>query len=209
MSPLATIDFVGWDVHRAIVDNLSANTKDEAHEAFAMPRYMSDLIARGALGDKTPEQGGFFRKGRKGEPALVLDPASGKHQAQAVEVPEIARRMKALHRVGRYREAFDLFAEGTGADAELMRRIVLGYVSYGLCRVGEVVETVADVDRIMGFGFNWAPPGALVDQIGARRTVRLLEAARLAVPPVLTAAAERNVRLYDPAHGDVGRFFHA
>ena len=35
MAPLATIDFVGWDVHAAIVDNVYANTRDEAHAAFA------------------------------------------------------------------------------------------------------------------------------------------------------------------------------
>jgi 3-hydroxyacyl-CoA dehydrogenase len=209
MAPLATIDFVGWDVHRAIVDNLFAHTSDEAHAAFAMPRYMHDFMATGALGDKTPKQGGFFRKGEKGAPSLVLDPESGIQRATPQPVPELARRMQALHRVGRYREAFQVFAEERGADADLMRHVVLGYVSYGLNRVGEVVETVADVDRIMAFGFNWAPPGALVDVIGARRTVQLLDAAKLPVPRLLTDAAERNQRLYDPAHGDVGRYFHA
>src|SRR5262249_37457499 len=146
-----------------------AHTHDEAHDAFLLPRYMGELIARGVLGDKTPAAGGFFRRGAKGAPPLALDPQSREHRAAASEVPELARRTKALHRVGRYREAFDVFAEASGPDAELMRRVVLGYVSYGLNRVGEVVETVADVDRIMGFGFNWAPPGALVDVIGARR----------------------------------------
>jgi 3-hydroxyacyl-CoA dehydrogenase len=206
MAPLATIDFVGWDVHRAIVDNLHASTRDEASAAFALPSYMSELIARGALGDKTPALGGFFRRGK---PPLALAPATREYQAAAVELPEIARRMKALHRVGRYREAFDAFAEAGGPDAELLRRVVLGYVSYGLNRVGEVVETVADVDRIMGFGFNWAPPGALVDVIGARRTVRLLDAAHLPVPRAVADAAERNRHLFDPALGDIGRFFHA
>ncbi|MGZ3442483.1 MAG: hypothetical protein ACXVDD_23340, partial [Polyangia bacterium] len=105
-------------------------------------------------------------------------------------------------------EAFDVFAEATGADAELMRRVILGYVSYGLGRVGEVVERVADVDRIMAFGFNWAPPGVLVDLVGARRTVKLLEAARLPVPRPLVDAAERNQRLFDAPHVDIGRFFH-
>jgi hypothetical protein len=89
-----------------------------------------------------------------------------------------------------------------------MRRVILGYVSYGLGRVGEVVEKVADVDRIMGFGFNWAPPGVLVDLIGARRTVALVEAARLPVPRALVDAAERNTRLFDAQHVDIGRFFH-
>ena len=192
MAPLATIDFVGWDVHQAIVDNVFANTRDEAHAAFALPAFMKAKIADGCLGDKTPAKGGFFKKGEK----------------PAVEMPEVARQMKALHRVGRYRQAFDVFADAGGADAELMRRVILGYVSYGLNRVGEVVESVADVDRIMGFGFNWAPPGALVDLIGARRTVKLCEAASLPVPRALVAAAERNQPLFDATSGDVGRFFH-
>jgi 3-hydroxyacyl-CoA dehydrogenase len=192
MAPLQTIDFVGWDVHQAIVDNVFANTRDEAHAAFALPAFMKEKIAAGCLGDKTPDKGGFFRK----------------TDTTKVAVPEVAQKMKALHRVGRYREAFDVFATATGADAELMRRVILGYVSYGLGRVGEVVETVADVDRIMGFGFNWAPPGALVDAIGARRTVALCEVAALPVPALLVDAAERNQRLFDAANGDFGRFFH-
>jgi 3-hydroxyacyl-CoA dehydrogenase len=207
MAPLATIDFVGWDVHQAIVDNVFAHTRDEAHAAFALPRYMKELIAAGTLGDKTPDKGGFFRK-QKGGPTLALEAASGRHAPSEVAVPEVARKMKALHHVGRYREAFELFAEATGADAELMRRVILGYVSYGLNRVGEVVEAPADVDRIMGFGFNWAPPSVLVDLIGARRAVKLLEAARLPVPRVVVDAAERNQRLFDAPHVDVGRFFH-
>jgi len=206
MAPLATIDFVGWDVHQAIVDNLLHNTRDEAHDAFAMPRYMADAMASGALGDKTPDKGGFFLRG-KGKPTLVLDPKTGKHVPATGAVPEIARKMRELHHVGRYSEAFDVFAEASNKDAQLMRKVILGYVSYGLNRVGDVVETVADVDRIMGFGFNWAPPGALADLIGARRTVRLLDEARLPVPRVLADAAERNKKLFDAAHLDVGRFF--
>ncbi len=32
MAPLATVDLVGWDVHKAIVDIVHANCEDEAHE---------------------------------------------------------------------------------------------------------------------------------------------------------------------------------
>jgi len=90
-----------------------------------------------------------------------------------------------------------------------MRRVILGYVSYGLGRVGEVVERAADVDRIMAFGFNWAPPSVLVDLIGARRMVGLLEAAKLRVPPVIAEAAERRLSLYQEPNVDIGRFFAA
>jgi 3-hydroxyacyl-CoA dehydrogenase len=65
MPPLSTIDLVGWDVHKAIVDNVHANTKDEAHVAFALPTYVAELIEEGHLGNKTPERGGFIGAPRK------------------------------------------------------------------------------------------------------------------------------------------------
>jgi 3-hydroxyacyl-CoA dehydrogenase len=194
MAPLATIDFVGWDVHKAIVDNLFQNTKDEAHANFALPQYMQAMIDQGVLGDKSG--GGFFKEKK---------PFDGKASA----APEIAKKMKALHRVGRYQDAIEILASASGNDAELMRKVILGYISYGLNRVGEVVEAAADVDRIMGFGFNWAPPSVLVDLIGARRTVQLLEAAKLPVPRVVVEAAERNRKLFNEPHVEIGRFFHA
>jgi len=117
--------------------------------------------------------------------------------------------MKELHHVGRYREALAVMAEADGADGALVRRFVLGYVAYALARVGEVVESVADVDRIMGYGFNWAPPGVLVDLLGARRTVGLLEAAGLPVPAVVAEAAAARRRLFTDPDVDPGRFFIA
>ncbi len=208
MTPLATIDFVGWDVHKAIVDNLHANTKDEAHAAFAMPAYMNKLVAAGHLGNKTKDKGGFFKA--DGKARLVLDPRTGDYQpAGPVELPAVVSQMKSAIRTGRYRAAMDLFATADGAGAALMRKVVLGYISYGLARVGEVVERARDVDRIMGFGFNWAPPSVLVDAIGARRTVMLLQRANLLVPRVVVEAAERNLSLFTEPDVDRGRFFFA
>lgn len=210
MAPLATIDFVGWDVHQAIVDNLFASTHDEAHARFALPGYMAGLIEHGHLGNKTAELGGFYRRVGKGKEArtFVLDPHTHAYEpAGPPPVIEVARAMAGLHRVGRYRAAFDVLATADGADAALMRRVILGYVSYGLARVGEVVEAAADVDRIMGYGFNWAPPSVLVDLIGARRTCGLLEAAHLPVPRVIVDAAETGARLFQDPTVDLGRFF--
>jgi 3-hydroxyacyl-CoA dehydrogenase len=208
MPPLATIDFVGWDVHQAIVDNLYANTDDEAHAAFALPAYMKALIAKGHLGNKTKDQGGFFRM--DGKTRLVLDPSTGAYKpAGPVELPAAVSQIKAAIRGGRYKAAMDVLATADGAGAALMRKVVLGYVSYGLSRVGEVVERPRDVDRIMGFGFNWAPPSVLVDAIGARRTATLLERAGLPVPRVVVEAAERNLPLFTEPDVDRGRFFFA
>ena len=210
MAPLATVDLVGWDVHRAIVDNLHANTSDEAHDAFRLPEYMARLMASGHLGDKTPHKGGFYRRVRDGKAVEVylLDPARGEYHAahdSIVDPPDFVMRMKRFNRVGRYRDAMAVMVGAGGWEADLLRRVVLGYVCYALNRVGEVVEAARDVDRIMGFGFNWAPPSVLVDLIGVKETIAALERAKLPVPEVL--AKHGSGPLFVEPHVDIGRFF--
>ena len=52
MPPITTADFVGLDVHKAIVDNIYENTNDYVHEKFVLPEYVQKLIDKGYLGRK-------------------------------------------------------------------------------------------------------------------------------------------------------------
>jgi 3-hydroxyacyl-CoA dehydrogenase len=214
LAPLATIDLVGWDVHKAIVDNLWDSTRDEAHDCFLLPAYMMRGIATGHLGRKTRDKGGFFRVDGKGDSAVhfVLDPATGAYKALTdvrPPLPAFVERMKAAIRNGKHPDALDVLCRAEGKDAEVLRRVMLGYISYALSRVGEVVERARDVDRIMGFGFNWAPPSVLVDGIGAARTIQLLERVQLPVPPVVIEAARTGRPLFDEPAIEPSRFFQA
>ncbi|MBK7584540.1 MAG: 3-hydroxyacyl-CoA dehydrogenase family protein [Myxococcales bacterium] len=214
MAPLATIDLVGWDVHQAIVDNVFANTKDECHAHFQMPAYMRALMDDGHLGNKTPAEGGFYRRitDANGAKAVsVLDPAKRSYSEGAAPRPEkvaFVEEMKALHAVGRYREAVQLLLSAKGPEAELTQRVIVGYVSYALNRVGkdEVVQAPADVDRIMSQGFNWAPASALVDLWGKGPTLAAMDALGLEVPAVVRDLPD-GARLYDQPLSRVGRFF--
>lgn len=194
MAPLATIDLVGWDVHRAIVDNVAANVRDEAPGAFALPPYMAALIERGHLGDKTPAAGGFYRRTTApgGTAALVLDPGTLEYRPHdpTLRIPFV-EEAQDLNRRGRYREAVACLMTAPGPEADIARRVILGYVSYALHRVGpgEVVARAEDIDRIMSSGFNWVPPTALVDLIGPAETVAALERCGLPVPALVKAAA--------------------
>ena len=206
MAPLATVDLVGWDVHKAIVDNVHANCKDEAHRCFELPAYIDKGIKEGCLGDKTPERGGFYR--RAGGAVAVLDPKTGEHRPLQKPAPiEFVEKMKYYHRVGRYSDALGVLATARGADADLCRRVVLGYVSYGLNRVGEVAAAPADVDSIRSFGFNWAPPTAIVDLLGARNTATMLEKMKLPVPACVEQAAARGAKMFSGGVLEYGRTF--
>ncbi|MBI4518960.1 MAG: 3-hydroxyacyl-CoA dehydrogenase family protein [Deltaproteobacteria bacterium] len=215
LAPLATIDLVGWDVHRAIVDNVYAHTRDEAHAAFALPPFMARLIEAGHLGNKSPARGGFYRRVKDGAKTLnlVLDPGSGEYKDRAeykLEPIAFVEQMRELHRIGCYADAAKVFARAEGAEAELARQVVLGYVSYALNRVGgdEVVSAPRDVDRIMGFGFNWAPPTVLVDLLGLKETTAAIERCGLQVPRVLMQA-KPGERLFREPNVNLGRFFAA
>ena len=197
LTPLSTIDLVGWDIHRAIVDNVYDNTDDEARETNKLPAYMAALMEKGVLGDKSG--GGFFK--RDGKTKLALDIASGNYKpVSEIAVPSLSyiEPISSLHRQGRYREAMQLFLAAEGDEATLARKVIGGYISYAFHRVGEAAAGINEIDRIMGAGFNWAPPSVLVDTLTPAGAVELIGGAGLPVPPAIAEAAA----------GGAQRFFH-
>jgi 3-hydroxyacyl-CoA dehydrogenase len=211
MTPLATVDLVGWDIHRAIVDNVYENTLDEAHETLKLPSYMDKLMERGVLGDKTGR--GFFWTDEERQ-RHALDPVTGDYKPMAeFPLPDLGYidEVAKLHSEGRYREGMQRFLTAEGPEAALARKVVAGYISYAFHRVGEVTESLDGIDRIMGMGFNWAPPGVLVDTLGAQASVEMIEKAGLSVPEALAEAARTGQprRFFDHPRINVGRFFVA
>jgi 3-hydroxyacyl-CoA dehydrogenase len=210
LTPLATIDLVGWDIHRAIVDNIYALAEDEAHATFKLPAYMDRLMQSGTLGTKSGK--GFFR--REGKVAHVLDPKTGNYMpASDVRLPKLPyiEDVSRLHRVGRYEEAMQIFADAPGDEAALARKVIAGYISYSFNRVGDVVDSITAIDLIMGFGFNWAPPSVLVDTLGIQRTVTMIKNAGLPLPKLL-AEAQRSgstQKFFTHSTGNIGRYFVA
>jgi 3-hydroxyacyl-CoA dehydrogenase len=209
MTPLATIDLVGWDIHRAIVDNVYEKTRDEAHATLKLPDYMAKAMSRGVLGNKSGA--GFFKK--EGKTSLALDPATGDYRPVAeIKLPKLdyIERVAALHAVGRYAEGMQAFLAAEEPEAEIARRVIAGYVSYAFHRVGEVTDTITGIDMIMATGFNWAPPSVLVDTLGARASVELIERAGLPVPQALRDAARGAARrFFQHPQLNVGKFFVA
>jgi 3-hydroxyacyl-CoA dehydrogenase len=207
LTPLATIDLVGWDVHRAIVENVYANTHDEAHATLALPGTMARLIEQGTLGDKSGR--GFFAK--DGALRLVLDPKSGAYRPESeIALPDLSYidEIARLHREARYGEAMQAFLAAKGKYAEIAKRVVAGYISYAFHRVGEVTDTIDGIDRIMGTGFNWAPPSALVDALTPAGAIGLIEGAGLPVPPALRNLKPHERQFRHPTI-NAGRFFVA
>ena len=210
LTPLATIDLVGWDIHRAIVDNVHQNAPDEAHATNKLPDFMASLMASGVLGDKSG--GGFFK--RDGKTRLALSPSSGDYKPVSdIPLPDLSYidEVSNLYRMARYEEGYKVFLAADGDEAAIARKVIAGYISYAFHRAGEVTETITGIDMIMAAGFNWAPPSVLVDTMGAAAAVEMIDSAGLPVPEALSAAASsgKTTRFFDQPRINIGKFFVA
>ena len=196
MPPLATVDLVGLDVHKAIVDNIYENTKDVAHETFKMPAFMQKLIENGAMGNKAGK--GLYQRSRTADgkrDIKVYNTKSGNYEPlPKIEIPFKADAVAAI-RDSNYARALEIFKTAKGDEADLLRYMIARYVSYSLELIPEVTDQNG-VDGAMGFGFNWVPPSAWVDLLGGvDETKRFIEAQKLAVPAYL--ASTKKSPLYE------------
>ncbi len=167
MAPLVTADFVGLDIHKAIVDNLYDNTTDYAHGTFILPEFATKLINEGKLGKKA--KGGLYKTevyddGLKRR--TVYDVDSGVYRdIMSYQFPFAVKMMKNL-RIGNYQDAFCTLIENHSAEAELCLQFLLKYVVYSLVATDYVGYNIHSADDVMATGFNWCPPLAIADALG-------------------------------------------
>lgn len=167
MPPLITSDFVGLDVHKAIVDNIYKNTNDYAHEAFVMPSFADGLIGRGHLGRKT--NAGLYKtesdNGKKRY--MVYDIASGEYRDKINYNFLFIEQMIHSLENGDYRSAFEALVNNRSTEAEICLELLLEYIIYSLFISENVGNHIASADDVMSTGFNWCPPLALITAFSA------------------------------------------
>lgn len=169
MPPIATADFVGLDVHKAIVDNIYENTSDYAKETFILPQYVENLIERGNLGRKTGKGLYYNVKGKNGErKRYVYDILTGQYRESYAYSFPFAENMITELQNGNYRAAIEKLINNKSLEAEICVDFLLKYVIYALVATNEVGESITDADDVMATGFNWIPPLAVIDALGGK-----------------------------------------
>ncbi len=183
MPPLATLDLVGLDIHKAIIQNLKANTSDELHKGFILPGYINKMIDKGLLGNKT--KAGFYKK-LEGERLSFYDPHSGQYTPAVKPHVGFVEHAKDLIHLGMYQQAFDVIKTAAGREAEIVRDILCTYISYAYNRIGEVTDHqmgIEGIDKVMSAGYHWAPPSLIANLLGGKDEVtKMLQEKGLKVP---------------------------
>ena len=187
MPPITTADFVGLDVHKAIVDNIFENTNDYVHDKFILPGYVRNLIDQGRLGRKTGE--GLYKliRNDSGDKwMMVYDIKTGTYREEIKYSFPFALRIKAYLRDRDYDEAIRELINNRSQEADICLRFLLRYIVYALYTAEHVGYDLRVADDVMATGFTWCPPFAMMEAFTRVCDLGQLMKDRLK-PEVLTA----------------------
>ncbi len=207
LPPLATIDLVGLDIHKAILLSLQTYTQDAMHNKLVIPAYIDTMIAAGRLGNKTRTSGGFFKKLDSGQ-YLYYDPASEDYiPGYGPRIQFVEKAKNQIH-IGLYRQAFEGILQASGTEARVVQEILATYIAYAYSLIGQVTDEkygIEGIDKVMSSGFHWACPSLLVNMMGGtQKAVELVQSADLAVPLAL-----RTDTTWKKYYFNAGKYFIA
>ncbi len=173
-------DMVGIDVLANVARNFKASATDERSDV-ELSGVIERLINRKWLGDKTKQ--GFYKKDRGPdgkELRLVLNPATMEYK------PATAVTLPALEKGGPLPARLETLLAGDPNSDKAARfywKVLPELWFYAANRIGEVTETLVDIDRAMTSGFNWElGPFAMWDAAGVANVVETMRSMNMPIP---------------------------
>lgn len=164
MSPMRTADFVGLDVHKAIIGNIYSKQKEDK-EYFENVDYVDYLLEIGNKGDKT-EKGLYDLKNKE-----VFDINKKEYRPiRKYKFEYIDEAYKEIKN-GNYKEAYQTIVNNECIENKILMEMMLKYVVYALKTSLNVAENIKDCDIAMAEGFNWIPPLAFIELIGGKQNL--------------------------------------
>lgn len=191
-----TFDLVGLDVFAHVVKNLHENLPDDPErEMFVMPEFVTKMIERGLLGNKT--KAGFYqrKKGEGGKREIwTLDTATFDYRpSQKIKLPtlEMAKNIEDA------RERLKTLTWSKDRVGAFLWKTISRTLTYAANCIPEIADTVVEVDRAMRWGFNWElGPFEVWDAIGVEKSVAKLKEEGRAVPANVQAMLDAGVKSF-------------
>ena len=145
-----TADVVGLDTLAHVVKTMQDTLpNDPWHAYFKTPEWLSALIGKGALGQKT--RCGIFRK--QGKEIQVLDLGKQDYRASA---GVIADEVAAILKMRNPAEKFAALRASAHPQGQFLWAIFRDIFHYAAVQLEHVADNARDLDLAMRWGFGWA-----------------------------------------------------
>jgi len=201
-----TADVVGLDTVGHVAANCYQSlTTDEDRAVFQSPAYITAMIEKGILGDKT--KGGFYKKA--GADIQTLDPYTGAYRPKAGN-PEIASATKAAAKIADPRARVKKLVDTAGPAGEFAWTVLSRSLAYAARRIPEITDSIEAIDEGMRWGYGWElGPFETWDALGFAATVDRMKKDGIALPAWIdkmyaakAAGFRADGKLWDPTKND-------
>jgi len=145
-----TADVVGLDTLAHVIGTMKATLPDDPwHGYFNAPVWLTALIEKGALGQKT--KAGVYTK--QGKQIAVLDLEQQDYRPSAAEVaPEVATILKNRNPA----EKFAQLRASEHPQAKFLWAIFRDVFHYSAVHLADIADNARDLDFAMRWGFGWS-----------------------------------------------------
>ncbi len=144
-----TSDVVGLDTLSLTIKTLADGLPNDAwHKFYVSPAWMTALIAKGALGQKT--KAGVFTK--NGRDIMVLDLSK---QDYVVSTGKMADEVAAILKIKNPSEKFAALRASAHPEAQFLWAIFRDLFHYCAVALGDIAHSARDIDFAIRWGFGW------------------------------------------------------
>jgi len=149
-----TLDLVGLDVGAHVIKNLyEALPDDEEREVFVAPEFLTQMVGRGILGNKT--KGGFYKRqaGEGGKKEIwTIDHATLEYRpSEKVKLPAL----DAAKNIEDLPQRIKVLVWGKERVGTFLWKTMSRTFRYTANLIPEIADTIVEVDRAMRWGYSW------------------------------------------------------
>ena len=145
-----TSDVVGLDTMAHVIGTMADTLPDDPwHRYFKSPAWLTGLVEKGALGQKT--RAGVFRK--VGKDIMVLDVEKQDYRpADRKAAPEVVEILKTRNPA----EKFAKLRASEHPQAQFLWAVFRDLLHFSAYHLADIAETARDVDLAIRWGYGWS-----------------------------------------------------
>lgn len=190
-----TCDLVGLDtLSFAVKTSYNGCPNDEGRERLKDPPFLTEMIQRGWLGEKTKQ--GFYKVEKKndGKEILGLDLKTLEYRSQEkFKTPSLGAVREISDPTERLRTV--VFAEDEAG--KIAWPLISNMLVYAANRVPEIADSIEEVDKALRWGFGWEiGPFEMWDALGTANVAERLKKEGKPIPKLVQEVLKKSGKFY-------------
>jgi 3-hydroxyacyl-CoA dehydrogenase len=173
-----TADMVGLDILANVSKNILQSSTDEVEKAnYTLPQYVQELVADGALGDKTKH--GFYKKDKVDGKKVIYTWNYMTKQYEEIK----AQKFESIAAAKESDNKYEAMAYGQTEECRFYWETLKSAMLYAAQLIPEIADDYKEVDKALRSGFNWEV-GVFEtwDKLGVKRAAERMQAEGATVP---------------------------